>query len=103
MILLDIHRPENFKYIDRLKNIFAFANECIERYNLPVKLLYFKRLKDEIEKHQLDLGKIEIVRTPGNDRLFNVDKFLKDNNLVNKTENRRKICYCRVSNLNQKE
>jgi excisionase family DNA binding protein len=50
-----------------------------------------------------DLGKIDIVRTPGNDRLFNVEKFLKDNNLVNKTENKRKICYCRVSNLGQKE
>lgn len=61
MILLDIHRPENFKYPKRLKNIFAFANKCIEKYNLPVRLLYFKRLKDEIDKHSLDLGKIEMV------------------------------------------
>ena len=61
MILLDIHRPENFKYISRLKNIFAFANQCIERYNLPVKMLYFKRLQDEIDKHSLDIGKIEII------------------------------------------
>ena len=61
MILLDIHRPENFKYTNRLVNILAFANKCIERYNMPVKLLYFKRLKDEIDKHGLDLGKIEMV------------------------------------------
>lgn len=61
MILLDIHRPENFKYKNRLVNIFAFANQCIEKYNIPVKLLYFKRLKDEIDKHELDLGKIEMV------------------------------------------
>ena len=61
MILLDIHRPENFKYTHRLKNIFAFANQCIEKYNIPVKLLYFKRLKDEIDKHSLELGKIEMV------------------------------------------
>uniref|UniRef100_A0A6C0HCF1 UDP-N-acetylglucosamine 2-epimerase domain-containing protein n=1 Tax=viral metagenome TaxID=1070528 RepID=A0A6C0HCF1_9ZZZZ len=61
MILLDIHRPENFKYPERLKNIFEFANKCIEKYELHVKLLYFKRLKDEIDKYSLDLGKIEMV------------------------------------------
>jgi UDP-N-acetylglucosamine 2-epimerase len=61
MILLDIHRPENFKYPERLKNIFEFANKCIEKYELPVRLLYFKRLKDEIDKHSLDLGKIEMT------------------------------------------
>jgi len=58
MILLDIHRPENFKYKHRLINIFKFANDCIEKYNIPVKMLYFKRLQDEIDKHSLDLGKI---------------------------------------------
>jgi len=61
LILLDIHRPENFKYTSRLINIFAFANQCIERYKVPVKLLYFKRLQEEIEKHSIDIGKIEIV------------------------------------------
>jgi UDP-N-acetylglucosamine 2-epimerase (non-hydrolysing) len=61
MILMDIHRPENFRYKNRLKNIILFANQCIEKFNIPVKLLYFKRLKDEIEKHALDLGKIEMI------------------------------------------
>ena len=61
MILLDIHRPENFKYTHRLINIFKFANDCIEKYNIPVKMLYFKRLQDEIDKHSLDLGRIEQV------------------------------------------
>ena len=61
MILLDIHRPENFKYIDRLKSILKFANECIERYNIPVKMLYFKRLQDSIHKESIDIGKIEII------------------------------------------
>jgi UDP-N-acetylglucosamine 2-epimerase len=61
MILLDVHRPENFKYPQRLRNIFKFANMCIEKYNIPVKLLYFKRLKDEIDKHSLDLGNIEMI------------------------------------------
>lgn len=63
MILLDIHRPENFKYPQRLKNIFEFANKCIEKYGIPVKMLYFKRLQDEIDKQSLapTLGKIEII------------------------------------------
>lgn len=60
-ILLDIHRPENFKYIDRLKNILQFANDCIARYNIPVKMLYFKRLQDIIDKEKIELGKIEII------------------------------------------
>ena len=62
MILLDIHRPENFKYVNRIKNIFDFANKCIEKYKIPVKLLYFKRLNDEIENHKIDLGNIEMIQ-----------------------------------------
>ena len=61
LILLDIHRPENFNDTQRLINIFDFANKCIEQYKLPVKMLYFKRLQDEIDKHSLNIGKIEIV------------------------------------------
>lgn len=61
MILMDVHRPENFKYADRLKNIIEFGNKCIERYNVPVKLLYFKRLRDALDKYNIDLGKIEMV------------------------------------------
>jgi UDP-N-acetylglucosamine 2-epimerase (non-hydrolysing) len=61
MILLDIHRPENFKYTNRLQNIFKFANLCADRWNIPVKMLYFKRLIDEINKHNLELGKIEVI------------------------------------------
>jgi UDP-N-acetylglucosamine 2-epimerase len=61
MILVDIHRPENFKYPLRLKNILKFANNCSIKYNLPVKMLYFKRLKDTIDTHNIDLGNVEIV------------------------------------------
>lgn len=61
MILLDVHRPENFKYIDRLNTIFSFANQCIDKYNIPVKLLYFKRLMDVINDNNIDLGKIKVV------------------------------------------
>ena len=61
MILLDIHRPENFNYLPRLIRIFKFANACSEKYGLPVNMLYFKRLDDMIVKYSLDIGKIEMV------------------------------------------
>lgn len=61
MILMDIHRPENFKYEDRLKNTLLFGNACIKRYGVPVKLLYFKRLDNAIQKWGLDLGDIEMI------------------------------------------
>jgi UDP-N-acetylglucosamine 2-epimerase len=61
MILLDIHRPENFKYPKRLKNIIKFANECIDKYNIPVKMLYFKRLQDALNANNIELGKVEMI------------------------------------------
>jgi len=61
MILLDCHRPENFKYKDRLQNIIRFANQCATRYQLPVKMLYFKRLQDALTMYQIDLGAIEMI------------------------------------------
>lgn len=61
MILLDIHRPENFNYEDRLRKIIAFANECSEKYALPVKMLWFKRLKDALDTWSIDLGKVEMI------------------------------------------
>ena len=53
-----------------------------------------------------ELGKIETIRTPGGQRLYNVGKFLAENsddNEIKKTYKRYKICYCRVSSYNQKE
>ena len=63
LILMDIHRPENFNYPERLKSILQFGNLCSRKYGLQVKLLYFKRLKDSIDKYGLefDLGNIEII------------------------------------------
>ena len=46
-------------------------------------------------------GKIECIRTPGGKRLYNVDKYLRDQNVIHKTK-QLKICYCRVSTKNQK-
>jgi len=61
MILVDCHRPENFKYKERLQNIITFANQCATRYQLPVKMLYFKRLQDALTLYQIDLGVIEMI------------------------------------------
>ena len=60
-IILDIHRPENFNYKLRLESIITFANMCITKYNIPVKLLYFKRLEDSIQEHNISLGNVELV------------------------------------------
>ncbi len=61
IILMDIHRPENFNFRDRLVNILKFANLCIEKYGLPVKLLFFKRLQDKLAEFSLNLGKVEMI------------------------------------------
>lgn len=42
-ILLDIHRPENFKYPDRLREIFWFAERCQSKFGVPVRMLNFGR------------------------------------------------------------
>jgi UDP-N-acetylglucosamine 2-epimerase (non-hydrolysing) len=42
-ILMDIHRPENFKYDNRLTNIIAFGEYCSKHFGLPVKMLKFAR------------------------------------------------------------
>ena len=61
VILMDIHRPENFQYEDRLRKIFKFANTCINTFGTPVHLLYFKRLQDSIDKYGISLGNIQMV------------------------------------------
>ena len=56
-------------------------------------------------------GIIEVIRSPGNKRLYNVDKYLKNNecnickNLDDLDKNKEKlnICYVRVSSLGQKD
>jgi UDP-N-acetylglucosamine 2-epimerase (non-hydrolysing) len=60
-ILMDIHRPENFKFESRLRTAIRFANSCIDRFGLPVRLLYFKRLKDALDTFSIDLGCVELV------------------------------------------
>lgn len=57
--------------------------------------------------HRYDkLGKIDTFRTPGNKRMYNVNKFLnlvKPEQKDKPVEPKMKICYCRVSTSEQRE
>lgn len=52
-------------------------------------------------------GWIEVVRTPGGQRLYNVEKFIHDNlqgdRDITRSVAQRRICYCRVSSSGQKD
>lgn len=60
-IILDVHRPENFKYKTRMENIIKYANQCIEKYGVPVYMLKFHRTAQKIKEFGIDLGKIQVV------------------------------------------
>lgn len=59
-ILLDIHRPENFLYKDRLKNIIKYTNNLANLYSLPVYLIGFPRTLKAIEEFKIKLGCISV-------------------------------------------
>ena len=61
MILVDIHRPENFKFSSRMINIIDYANKCAKKYNLPVKMLKFYGTCKFLDEFKIDLGLIELV------------------------------------------
>lgn len=60
-VLLDIHRPENFKYENRLRNIIKYTNDVIKNYEVSVKMLGFGRTLQKVEEFGIDLGDIEVV------------------------------------------
>lgn len=60
-IILDIHRPENFKYKERLQNIITLANDFGDKYNLPVKMLKFPRTEQMLKEFSIDLKNIEVI------------------------------------------
>lgn len=51
-------------------------------------------------------GLIETIRSPGGKRFYNVNKYLEDNNLIKKIDEKikpkKRICYARVSSHSQK-
>lgn len=60
-IILDIHRPENFKFKNRLENIIKYANQMSEIYNLPVYMLGFHRTLMMINEFDIDLGGVSVI------------------------------------------
>lgn len=64
-IILDIHRPENFKYKERMISIVNFANLCIEKTNKPVYMIKFPRTLKCIQDFNIDLGKIQLIDLMG--------------------------------------
>jgi len=61
LILVDIHRPENFKSRERMEHILTYANKCANTYGLPVKMLKFPGTSKSVEEFQLDLGLVEMI------------------------------------------
>ena len=61
MILIDIHRPENYKYKERLINIIEYGKYCAKKFSLPIKMLKFHGTNKFLEKFNIDLGEIELV------------------------------------------
>lgn len=60
-ILADIHRPENYKYETRLKNIISYLNMLNSKFKVPIKLLNFHSLKSKLDEFGIDLGVVEII------------------------------------------
>lgn len=60
-IVLDIHRPENFKYKERLQNIIFMAQHLSDIYGIPVYMLDFRRTTEHLFKHGIKLGAIQLI------------------------------------------
>lgn len=58
MIILDIHRPENFLNPSRLSKIIKYANAMGVIYGLPIYLLAFPRTMEKIKEFKINLGEI---------------------------------------------
>jgi UDP-N-acetylglucosamine 2-epimerase len=61
-IILDIHRPENFKCKTRMENILKFANQCGVNYNTDIHFLNFTRTIKAISEHNIDLAQYDKIK-----------------------------------------
>ena len=61
MILIDIHRPENFRFPNRMINIIKYANECYLKFGLPIKMLKFHGTCKFLQDNNIDLGAVELI------------------------------------------
>lgn len=73
-------------------------NSYLTRKEATKKLgIHYHTLYKMAEKKEIDIIKI------GQRQLYNVNKYLQSKKITNIEQKRRKICYCRVSSLKQKE
>lgn len=80
--LILINRMSNLNYVPRKK--------VLETLGIHYQTLYNLVRRKEIES-------VKVGRTS----VYNLDKYIKDNNIL--INNKEKICYCRVSSQKQKE
>jgi|TARA_R110002124_G_scaffold88177_1_gene226607 UDP-N-acetylglucosamine 2-epimerase (non-hydrolysing) len=78
-ILLDIHRPENFKEKERLQSILDFAKLCEQKTGIKVKMLNFGRTTKAIRDYGLSTGDIEIVELMGYKEFV---RFMQDSKFI---------------------
>ena len=60
-IILDVHRPENFKDRNRLQNTLDYANMMADLFKLPIKMLNFGRTEQKLIEWGLHLNRIELI------------------------------------------
>jgi len=60
-ILMDIHRPENFKYKERMTNLFVLANLWSGLTNVPVRMLKFGRTMSAIKEFGINTYDVEFI------------------------------------------
>lgn len=60
-ILMDIHRPENFKYANRLENAIMFGEYCSKYFGLPVKMLKFSRTMSCMKEYNISTNVISFI------------------------------------------
>ena len=63
-ILVDIHRPENFKYPNRMLNILDFCRKLSKMFSVEIRMLEFKRTYEYIKSNNISIygiNKIELM------------------------------------------
>ena len=60
-IIMDIHRPENFKDRKRLAQIMVYANDYSHRYNVPVHMVSFGRTMRALSENHICINRVRPV------------------------------------------
>ena len=118
----DIYLPFNYAcneltYKRPERNFFSSMNVKFEGKLRDEQIIVKKEAVEKLGVHFQTLrnwdkdGKIKTIRSPGGKRFYDIKTFIKNtdenlnltNTLNNKIDDRKKICYCRVSSYSQKD